>query len=188
MSKEAIGLTDDDFEKIEDMVENGVRSYAKNGGARPPSEERDPTEVTCQNCGYVWNYLGQRSSADCPECHHNTPLSPARAGDITLAMCNAIREAARDGLSYTEVAETLSFLNGRRVARDHAVGRCSHSGGVDAVPLRRQSTTDVSPEECRDFRTSYESGRSVTEISRFSGRDEATVYRHIEGDCSHPKP
>lgn len=110
-------------------------------------------------------------------------------GTVTLEMCNAIRCAAHEGVSYTRIAEMFDALSNRSHARRHAMGlRCAHDG-VEPVsearhtgPKGKLSTTD-----CAVLTRRYESGEYDT--YKAAGEDfdisRPVAAKHIKGDCRH---
>lgn len=177
------GLTNTDREKLADMAENGTAKYSNS--TRGDDQINGPAVVVCRHCGHEWEYNGDRHIAQCHHCRRETPLIAEPRGVVTQPMCNAIREAARDGLKYRTIADLFSFVTDKRIANTHATGRCSHDDGVPPVDKRVPSTPDVTPEECADLRARYDRGESVTDLEQATDRDVATVYRHVVGDCSH---
>lgn len=184
MTPPDIGLTDADRRALADMAANGVRAYAKNGGGRADTEPTDATKVTCERCSRTWYYAGDRCRAQCSRCKKWNALAPDGRG-LTAPMCAAIREAARDGLSYRQIADLFTFIGSGKAAHPHATGACSHDPGVAPVDRVYPAYGNVDGAECADLRHKYRSGASVTALHRRTGRSESTVYTHVSGACSH---
>ena len=51
------------FKGFEDQLSGNVQGSEKN-------EEVGYTYLTCDNCGYSWEYSGKRLYANCPSCGH----------------------------------------------------------------------------------------------------------------------
>lgn len=91
----------------------------------------DPARhTTCPRCGYEWEYDGKARDPDCPQCRGRRVISFAEDGrGLTQAQCNAIREAALDGLSYRGIAAVFTFVK-YSAAHKHATGQCKHDHEV----------------------------------------------------------
>lgn len=135
--------------------------------------------------------------SDHPDDHDpdgDGPLAyPWRDGraTVTLEMCNAIRCAAHDGVSYTRIAEMFDALCGRGHARQHAVGsrpRCTHDG-VEPVTEGRTPGPEgkLSAADCATMRRRYESGEydTYTAAGEAFGLSRPSAARHIKGNCGH---
>lgn len=110
------GLTSADKKALRDIAENGPWKYAKHAGGRTATDVLDndtrPPDVS---------YRG----------------GDGRRG-ITLEMCNAIREAARDRYTYREIRDLFGFVGHEKTAHVHATGRCVHGhGDIPPVPPAR---------------------------------------------------
>lgn len=190
-----VGLTDEDFDTLRDMAENGVRSYARPGGGDGPTPEPKGVPVTCRKCGYVWRFTGRSRRATCSVCGAKTnPASPPE-GDTTrgvpIELCNAIRAAAHDGQSFGAIARLFTSINSRETARLHATGRCSHGDG-DYPPLTEDRDAGfghrkVDADTCRQLREGFNAGvfNTFTEAGDAVGCFRTTAARHIKGECGH---
>jgi len=152
-------ISDADREVFADMAKRSARPYA-----RRPSTEGG----------------GREPEPPLPD------TTPPDGRGFTVQQCNAIREAAHDGLSAREIASTLGFINSRNAANAHATGRCQHGSG-DVEPINRTYAEygEVGWQECVHLRLAYALGVSVTEQADETGRSESAVWRHVNGDCSH---
>jgi len=43
-------------------------------------EERQGIKLTCDSCGFSWNYKGKKAIARCPNCNHRIYLKPITGG------------------------------------------------------------------------------------------------------------
>lgn len=177
---ESPGLTDADRRKLADMAANGVHAYANSSRGNPEGA----TKVTCERCNRTWFYGGDRRRAQCSKCKKWNLLGPDGRG-LTASMCSALREAARDGLAYRDIAELFTFVNSAKAVHPHATGACSHDTDIEPVDRVYAPYGQVDAAECAAFRKRYAAGESVTALHRDTGRSESTVYRHVSGGCSH---
>lgn len=116
-------------------------------------------------------------------------LHDGRSG-VTLEMCNAVRCAAADGLSYARISELFDFLSGRDHARRHAIGECRHTDDVPPIENGRlpgPPEGTISPAECMDLRRRWNRDEFDTyaDAGKWLGRAESAAWRHINGECSH---
>lgn len=118
------------------------------------------------------------------ECdhNHNTVIDPER--------CAAIRELARDGLEYTEIAEWCGAGDSTTV-RTHAKGSCTCDRYHDVEPydVRRapERAVETTPGQCAEWRTRVRHGDvTPVDIAReLSGdRSVQTVRNHVYGRCT----
>lgn len=191
MSGTEPGLTPEDYAKLADMAANGVRDYAKHGGGRngDHADEPDGQRVICRTCGHEWRTISPFERVTCSACGYKTPNpngpdTPDGRG-LTTPMCNAIREAAHDGLSIREITDLFTFTGGVQTTRRHAFGRCKHDDAAPTEPGTRNPYRNVDADECGRLRSRYDDGEPVTDLADATGRSKSTVYRHIVGECSH---
>lgn len=105
---------------------------------------------------------------------------------VTHEQCNAIREAAHDGVMYTRIAELYSFVADRDQARRHSKGECMHEGGVPVVGERDHPQMKITHRECRRMRREFSrNDQSYREYVEGEQYCLESVYRHIVGDCRH---
>lgn len=185
MSDPDIGITEADRRKMGEWARDGVRADAKNGGGNGQPAPPDGIELTCQRCGHEWRYTGTNTFGTCSQCGLKRRLPAPDGRGLTKPQCNAIREAARDGLPYREIADLFSFIKTATAANRHATGRCSHDGpGIE--PKRTPGPVNaVDAEECATLRDAYADTMTVPDLADATGRAQSTVYRHVIGDCSH---
>lgn len=180
-----------DAERARLLNPNGER----NGDAEWYDDiDPDGEYVTCHRCGYRWQYTGNDLRAHCPVCRTRTRRTddgkPAPRG-IRQAECNAVREAAHDGLSYGEIAHLFRFLSTRAAASRHARGVCQHgSDGVPPVEGHRDGGFDnglIDERECRRLREGWADGEfeNYVEAGEAVGVHRTTAANHIKGECSH---
>lgn len=125
--------------------------------------------------------------------NESTPSQPWRLdegrSDVTRELCDAIRCAAEDGLSYARIAELFNSVT-RSSVRRHARGECCHTNGLPPVlddrspgPVNKYVTED----KCLRLRNLYERGYFDTyeEAGEWLGRAKSTAIRHIKGECKH---
>lgn len=176
------GLTDADRNRLADMAANGVHAYTNSSR---DDTSADGIPVTCHRCGHEWRYTGRRKVATCSQCRSNTALDDTDGRGFTPQMCNAIREAARDGLTYRQIADSFSFLTSKAAAYRHATGKCGHGG--DPVESKRPPgpPNQVTATECQDLRERYGAGRSQYAIAKATGWHQKTVWFHVSEACSH---
>lgn len=125
--------------------------------------------------------------------HHDPRTEPWRASrrKITLERCNAIREAAHDGKTPSDIAGLFTFVGARSTAHDHATGSCVHGDG-DMPPVSVSESPPggggrVSWVECDSMRARYSSGATCQEAGAEFGYSESCAYRHIAGKCNHER-
>lgn len=152
----------------------------------PPDDRK---HVTCRNCGHEWRTISPFKRVTCSSCGYKTPNpngpNPPDGRGLTTPMCNAIREAAHDGLRIAEITALFTFVGGAQTARRHAFGRCKHDDVPPTTPGTRNPYPHVDSAECQRIRERYDDGETLPAIAEAMGRSKDTVYRHLEGECSH---
>lgn len=150
------GLTPEDRATLADMADRGARPYARRTGGGRPAEPPLPD------------------------------AEPEDGRGLTAAHCNAIRQAAHDGLTAREIAAVTSAIDSPNTANAHATGRCQHiEPGVEPVERACREYDEVDRRECTRLRLACALGVGVMEIHRETGRSRQTIYDHVDGECSH---
>lgn len=102
---------------------------------------------------------------------------------LTVGMCNAIRCAVDDGMSYGDVCRLFSFVSSRGQVRYHSIGDCNHTGGVQPVRSERDVVTQ---EECRRLRREWSRVNQTYEgIATMFGLSKSSAWKHINEECQH---
>jgi hypothetical protein len=106
-------------------------------------------------------------------------------GTVTVELCNAIRCAAHDGVSYARIAEMFGPITDRKHAQKHAAGgHCNHDG-IEPVSSNPGGTVDASL--CATLRAKWKRGEISTyrEAAQFASISPSTAYSHINDECNH---
>lgn len=117
------------------------------------------------------------------ECKHDhdVVIDPER--------CAAIREMARDGLTYPEINNWVGASTASTV-RQHAVGDCTcgRYHDVPAYDVNRapNRSEDATPHQCARWRQRARNGESPREISESRGVEHTgnRIRHHIYGRCA----
>lgn len=113
---------------------------------------------------------------------------PDRRG-LSLGMCNAIREAAHDGHTYSYIAKLFSFAAGRTTVHKHAQGECEHEYSDESVPPinQRKQYGVIGRFECSDLRRRFRLGvyGSFQDAADEYGVSLYAIRNHVQGECSH---
>jgi len=69
--------------------------------------------ITCENCGYEWEYTGGLYTTTCPRCNNKTPTPLKPGGENEEGRSVEELEERREEL-LTELAEIQTALENRR--------------------------------------------------------------------------